>query len=212
MTQSQITYFLTVADTLSFSKAAAAPFVSQPAVSKQVSLLEEELGLTLFDRTRQGVFLTEAGRLFSELFRDYINRFHATMEEAQHINRRLHDRVRIGCSEGFHLSEFYANVQTFFDAKYPNIELELSSDRADRLLPALKQGKIDLMISLGTPPTSEPNLIVRKLNLPRAPEAEDTDSINVAWLSDNGSGGKHLFVNELLFHFKSIVPAAQMVL
>lgn len=70
MTQSQITYFLTVADTLSFSKAAAALFVSQPAVSKQVSLLEEELGLTLFDRTRQGVFLTEAGRLFSELFRD----------------------------------------------------------------------------------------------------------------------------------------------
>ena len=48
MTQSQITYFLTVADTLSFSKAAAALFVSQPAVSKQVSLLEEELGLILF--------------------------------------------------------------------------------------------------------------------------------------------------------------------
>lgn len=210
MTQSQITYFLTVAETLSFSKAAATLFVSQPAVSKQVSLLEEELGLTLFDRTRQGVFLTETGRLFCEMFRDFINRFHATMDEAQHVNRRLHDRVRIGCSEGFHLSEFYTDIQSFFDAKYPNIELELSNNRADRLLPALKQGKIDLMISLGPPPSNSPDLILRKLNLPRTPGSEETDSINVAWLNNTASEGKHLFVNELLFHFKSLLPSAQM--
>lgn len=206
MTQSQITYFLTVAETLSFSKAASALFVSQPAVSKQVSLLEEELGLTLFDRTRQGVFLTEAGRLFNEMFRDFITRFHGTMEEAHHVNRRLHDIVRIGCSEGFHLSEFYADVQSFFDAKYPSIELELSINRVDRLLPALKAGKIDLMLSLGNPPTNGPELVLHKLNLPPSPDSDGIDCINVAWLSTNESGGKHLFVNELLFYFKTMVP------
>ena len=210
MTQSQITYFLTVAETLSFSKAAAALFVSQPAVSKQVSLLEEELGLTLFDRTRQGVFLTESGRLFSEMFQDFIDRFHDTMEEAHHVNRRLHDVVRIGCSEGFHLSEFYSDVQTFFDAKYPNIQLELSSDRADHLLPALKESKIDLMISLGAPPVNGPELVLRKLNLPKSTDSDRTESINVAWLSSNASGAKHLFVNELLFHFKqTMLPENQ---
>lgn len=202
MTQSQISYFLTVSKTLSFSKAAVALSVSQPAVSKQVSLLEEELGMTLFDRTRQGVFLTESGRLFNALFQDYINRFHETMEEARQINRALEAVVRIGCSEDFHLSQFYADVQAFFAARYPNIRLELSSLTEEELPPLLKSGQIDLVLSLRPPVYVGPDLIHQQLDLPGG------ESIHMGWLTSlSGRGGKHLFVNELLFHFKKdILP------
>ncbi|MBQ1331557.1 MAG: LysR family transcriptional regulator, partial [Lachnospiraceae bacterium] len=57
MTLSQIRYFLAVARELNFSRAAEALYVSQPAVSKQVSQLEQELGVKLFDRTNQGLVL-----------------------------------------------------------------------------------------------------------------------------------------------------------
>ncbi len=202
MTQSQITYFLTVAETLSFSKAANVLFVSQPAVSKQVSLLEEELGLTLFDRTRQGVFLTDAGRLFNDMFQDFSRRYQETLEEAQHINGRFHDVLRIGCSEGFYLSEFYADAQALFEEKYPNLALEFSSSRAERLLPMLREGKIDLILSLGLPPAGESDLIVRRLTLPQGPGTDSADSINVIWINASGPDARHLFVNELLFHFR----------
>ena len=55
MTQAQISCFLAVADCLSFSKAAQELYISQPAVSKQVALMEQEFGVPLFDRTRKTI-------------------------------------------------------------------------------------------------------------------------------------------------------------
>ncbi len=54
--------FISVADSGSFSKAAEALYISSTAVIKQINLLEQELGLTLFERTHRGIELTKAGR------------------------------------------------------------------------------------------------------------------------------------------------------
>ena len=62
----QIKYFLTIADSGSFSEAAAQCFISQSAVSQQISALETELGVQLLERTPRGVILTEAGRYLYE--------------------------------------------------------------------------------------------------------------------------------------------------
>lgn len=204
MTQSQVTYFLTVAETLSFSKAAAVLFVSQPAVSKQVSLLEDELGLSLFDRTRQGVFLTDAGRLFRDLFQDYNERFRATLDEAHQLSHRVHDVICVGCSEDFHLSQFYSDIQTFYRERYPNLSLALSVCPDERLVPMLRDGQFDLILSLGALPENGPELTVQRLDFSKPFSAVD-DHLNLVWLSSDESGGKHLFVNELLFHFKKIL-------
>lgn len=59
----QLRYFVAVADTLNFSRAAESLYVSQSALSKQISELEQELGVALFDRDRRSVALTSAGQL-----------------------------------------------------------------------------------------------------------------------------------------------------
>ncbi|MGF1661865.1 MAG: LysR family transcriptional regulator [Kineosporiaceae bacterium] len=71
----QLRYFLAVADDLHFTRAAERLFVSQPALSKQVWTLEQQLGVRLFARDRQGTALTDAGRALLPHARDLVDRW-----------------------------------------------------------------------------------------------------------------------------------------
>ena len=70
----QLRYFVAVADTLNFSRAAESLYVSQSALSKQISELEQELGVALFDRDRRSVALTSAGQLLLPEAKDILMR------------------------------------------------------------------------------------------------------------------------------------------
>ena len=74
----QLRSFVAVAELLHFSKAAERVHLSQPALSLQIRSLEKELGLTLFDRSRQKTSLTIAGRVYYEEVREVL----AQMERA----------------------------------------------------------------------------------------------------------------------------------
>ena len=67
MYNQQLETFIVVADMGSFNKAAEALYITPPAVTKQINLLEKDLGLKLFNRTHRGLALTEAGKY---LYRD----------------------------------------------------------------------------------------------------------------------------------------------
>lgn len=73
MTTKSLEYFLVVVKHLNISKAAKELFISQPALSKQISQLEAELGVSLFDRTKHSLKLTHAGEVLlsetNELFK-----------------------------------------------------------------------------------------------------------------------------------------------
>lgn len=68
MEYKKISYFIAVAETLSFTRAAERMFVSQQTITKQIAQLEEELGVRLLDRTTRSVSLTPSGRLCYERF------------------------------------------------------------------------------------------------------------------------------------------------
>lgn len=148
MTISQITCFLAAAERGSFSGAAEKLFVSQPAVSKQVSALEEEYGFPLFERGRQGAKLTEAGKEMFAFFTSAADGHRAAISRAKSISES--ETVRIGWLEGWDMSLFYNGVVEHFAEKYPHLRLELEGYSFANMLPAIKRGEVQLLISLGS--------------------------------------------------------------
>lgn len=86
MNDLQIDYFLAVADSGSFTRAAQKFYISQPAISRVISALERELGFPLFDRTNRRTTLTSAGKLFYEAFCQSKQLIAAAVQAAQSIN------------------------------------------------------------------------------------------------------------------------------
>lgn len=87
MTFQQLLYFQSVADSLSFSKAAKECFVSQTAISRQIRQLEQEMDLRLFDRDTTHVTLTSAGRYFFQQAQQITAQLRQAVETAQQIDR-----------------------------------------------------------------------------------------------------------------------------
>ena len=85
MNHRQIQYFLSVAKYLSFSKAAEAHYTSQPSISRQIALLERELGFQLFIRNKHNVQLTPSGWILFEEFGALYEKAAAAVEKARQM-------------------------------------------------------------------------------------------------------------------------------
>ncbi len=92
-----VRYFLEVAETLNFSRAAERLRVAQPALSKQIRDLEEELGGRLFHRTTTKVSLTEMGHYFRQQTRRLVMQFDIAITGAQQMSRGASGTLRVGC-------------------------------------------------------------------------------------------------------------------
>ena len=85
-----VNYFLAVAERRSFTRAATALYVSQPALSQQISRLEESLGTQLFDRTGRVTCLTDAGEVYFRFARQ-------APQDLEEGKRAIHDVVDLSC-------------------------------------------------------------------------------------------------------------------
>ena len=98
MLNDSIRVFLTVVEKKSFSKAAKALFLTQPAVSFQIQMLEEYYGTRLFDRVSRNIILTDAGHLLLK-YANEMNRLQAELErEMQDLTSSIKGKLRIGAS------------------------------------------------------------------------------------------------------------------
>ncbi|WP_162528474.1 LysR family transcriptional regulator [Novosphingobium sp. BW1] len=138
-------YFISVAETGSFSQAAVSLRLSQPLLSRQVRNLEEELGLPLFYRNGRGATLTEAGRCLLKNARNVREAIDATYSELSQLRNLLAGTAAIGMptSVGRALS---VPLAQHFSSELPNVKLHLveglSSDIAERV----QQGRLDVAI------------------------------------------------------------------
>lgn len=119
MTIDNLKCFIQVAENLSFARAAEVLYISQPAVTKQINALEEELGAALFIRTTRHVELTPAGMSFYKDAKDIVLRSQIAVARVQKHNV-ISDSIRIGLSN--HAALFYlAPILAGFRAEYPKI-------------------------------------------------------------------------------------------
>ncbi len=120
----QLETFIVVADLGSFNKAAESLYITPPAVTKQINLLEKDLGLTLFIRTHRGLVLTEAGKSLYKDAKYIIQYCKDSVERAKKAMQEKDNAIRIGTSPmtpSTPLVQKWSQVQK----EYPDIKLQM---------------------------------------------------------------------------------------
>ena len=139
----QLRYLVAIADAGTFGAAADEEFVTQPAISAQIKELERKLGVTLFERSSRGVFMTTQGSEVVErarvILRDVKDLVGSTHYEGDHL------RGRIGLGVIPTLAPYVLpNVVRFIMSTHPKAELHIHELQTVHLLDSLRRGVIDL--------------------------------------------------------------------
>ncbi len=140
---SQYRIFFAVARTGNISRAAKELFISQPAISKSISKLEESLGVSLFMRNSRGVQLTAEGQL---LFQHVSNAFDALNRGESELRRirSLHiGQLRIGVSNTLCKYSLLPYLKGFV-GRYPHVSILIDSQDTARTISMLEQQKLDI--------------------------------------------------------------------
>lgn len=169
----------------SISKAATINYTSQPAISRSIKTLEQELNTKLFIRTKKGIELTDKGReLFFYVEQGY-NSFLTAERRILEDKNLLKGKLSIGIPS--HIATFYLfDSLDEFHKKYPNIEITIISKSTSSLLDLLRSHEIDFMIDSEPVITRDTSITIKHIkNLHNAFIASaDYDTSNIKTLSD----------------------------
>ena len=141
--------FYMVAKYKNISKAADALFISQPAISKSLSRLEENLGCTLFSRTSRGVSLTADGEILYERIREAFAAIEAGEEELRHRTELGIGQLRIGVSTTLCKYILLPYLQNFI-RQHPHIRITIECQSTLHTVELLESGQIDIGL-IGVP-------------------------------------------------------------
>jgi DNA-binding transcriptional LysR family regulator len=136
-------YFLAVAETLHFSKAAAQLGMAQPPLSQQIRSLERILGHPLFQRTTRGVRLTKVGEFFRERARNTVTKMQDDVEMARRLGSGHEGVLTVGFSGSVMLTTLPKAIERY-RRLYPKVELRLRELVTAEQMPSLLDGTLDL--------------------------------------------------------------------
>jgi DNA-binding transcriptional LysR family regulator len=148
----QLRYLVALADGRSFTRAAAASHVAQPALSQQVRRLEAELGVTLVDRSRRPVALTPAGESLVARARRALGEIDAGIEEVADIRGARSGRVLVGAMQSLGAYDL-PGVVAAFHARHPGVDVLVREESSEEMLRMVAADELDLAFaSLDEPP------------------------------------------------------------
>jgi len=145
MTTENYHVFYQVVEYGSISKAAAALYVSQPAVSKAIKVLEEGLGLVLFKRTAKGVRLTQEGEILYKYVAVAITQLQEGEKRVKQLLDRSYGSIRIGISNTLCKYYFLSYLEAFHET-FPKLKIQIINRTSPETLKLLEEGKIDCAI------------------------------------------------------------------
>lgn len=149
----QLEYFLAVAEHLSFSRAAEVLYVSQPALSYQISELEKELGQSLFVRDRRQIRLTAAGNMLLRPARDVVNQALQLRSIAEHGHKAQSLdsgmlKVAFDITEDHFETTGLTRVLGNFMIQHPNVEMEFTRLDLHGIKDQTANNELDLSIAV----------------------------------------------------------------
>ena len=136
-------YFVAVAETRNFTRAAEKLAISQPPLSQQIIRLEKEVGTPLFLRLKSGVTLTEAGEAFYQEAQQILLLTDQALEKARGIARGVNGKATLGfaCSSVFH-PILFKRLKSF-QTLYPSASLLAEESNMSQLMQSLRDGTLD---------------------------------------------------------------------
>ncbi|MFC8365269.1 LysR family transcriptional regulator [Streptomyces griseorubiginosus] len=158
----QLQYFVAVAETRHFTRAAETVHVAQPSLSQQIRALERELGADLFLRARGNITLTDAGEALLPLARRILADADTARHEVQELVQLRGGRIRLGATPSL-CTGLLPDVLRAFHDRYPGIRLMIEEGGSHDLVRLLARGALDLALVVLPLPTPSPALTTVEL-------------------------------------------------
>lgn len=137
--------FYTVANNGNITKASNELNISQPAISKSIKNLEDQLGGKVFVRTKRGVILTEEGKEFYNYIKHAMEYIRSAENKFTELINLEVGCIRIGISVTL-TKEFLLPYLEKFNELYPKVDIQIITSLTEELLPKLNNGLIDIVI------------------------------------------------------------------
>ncbi|MDO4572632.1 MAG: LysR family transcriptional regulator [Clostridia bacterium] len=212
MTLMNLRYFLEAARCGSFTEAARNLYVSQPGLSKQIALVEKEVGVPLFVRANRSVRLTPAGEYLYEQMRDILSATDHVFERARAIGLGLTGSLSIGYLDAHDQPDTLGALS----ARFPDLDLYIEKNSFSNLRSGLLSGRYDLIVTLSFETETLPDIGYQTLRamrgalaINRANPKSQIEALSLDLLRDEpfvsiseqeSPGGLHLLIKQCEKH------------
>ena len=142
----QLRYFVAVAETGNISRAAQKMFLTQPALSRQIKALEDEIGQCLLERQAHSIRLTPVGEALVREARELLHRADEMVERVRAAGQSV--RLRVGYAPSL-ASGLLSGAVANFSQKHPNARVELFDLSTKEMLTGLENGTLDVALTVG---------------------------------------------------------------
>lgn len=146
MNENQLRYFISAAESRSFTKAAEEHYISQAAITLQIRTLEDSLGVQLFDRHSRPIQLTPAGAAFLREARIVLDQIDRAVARVQETSVGYSGTLHLGYTKGFERSRLPLVLRNFHD-EFPNVLLAAHRKDDDILSSALRSREYDMVFT-----------------------------------------------------------------
>jgi len=182
-------YFLAVAETGSFTRAAASCYVAQSALSQQIARLEKEVGAALFSRTSRSVLLTAAGELLVPLARRILAEVDNAQAELDALAGLRRGRLRLGLVQTLASAFDMVDLMADYRQRYPGVDFHVINATSTEMAAAVLSGGLDIAV-VGLGPDQLPDGLGHRtlgsdplvVIVPRDHELADRGSIDLSEL------------------------------
>ena len=163
MNSLQIKYFLTAARCLNFTEAANQLYISQPALSQQISALENELNMQLFIRSKRKLYLTPAATVLLRELPKYEKHYADILEKARFANEGNSGILKIGFMEGQNIAPEVLKKLIRFREEHPNVAIDATCQTLSELRRMLSEDELDLIYTVDFEVEDNPSCVYQKV-------------------------------------------------
>lgn len=137
--------FYTLANYLNFTITAEHLYITQPALSRHIALVEEELGTALLKRTTKSVELTEAGEMLRAALSPIISQYDTVIEQIKNLGKDSKATLRIGIP-AVAVNDYLGQAPRVFQERYPEVEMQYVFNEPEDNIRALLHGELDMIM------------------------------------------------------------------